>query len=270
MNRQPFKQPPWWVAAILLSVFLTLALLSVWTLTAAADEIYQRRSPHRDGIGKIYMGREIAQVMGHTGATWLERPSRTWEEQPQKLIEALDLRPTDIVADLGAGTGYFSFRIAPIVSQGKVLAVDVQPEMIDILNFLKQEDHVENVEPILATPTDPQLPAGIDRVLMVDAYHEFEYPYEVMTAVVKALKPNGQVILAEYRGENPFIPIKGLHKMTQRQVQREMAAVGLRWVKTSEILPQQHLMVFEKPSPPYQHEIAPSLDEVKRRPEVPF
>lgn len=248
MSRQPVKQPPWWIAAILLSVFLTLALLSVWTLTAAADStaIYQTRAPHRDGIGKIYQGREIARVMGHTGASWLERPSRSWEEQPQKLLDAIDLQPSDRVADIGAGTGYFSFRIAPLVPQGKVFAVDIQPEMIEILSFLREENHIENVEPILATPTDPQLPSGIDRVLMVDAYHEFEYPHEVMTAIVRSLNPQGQVILAEYRGENPFIPIKGLHKMTQRQVRREMAAIGLRWVKTFDDLPQQHLMVFEK------------------------
>jgi len=208
------------------------------------------RSPDRDGIGKVYMGREIAQVMGHTGAGWLERSSRSWQEQPQKLIEALDLQPTDIVADLGAGTGYFSFRIAPLVPQGKVLAIDVQPEMLEIVEFLKQENAIDNVETILATLTDPRLPGGIDRVLLVDAYHEFEYPYEVMTAVVDALNPGGQVILAEYRAENPLILIKRLHKMSQRQARREMAAVGLRWLKTSEVLPQQHLMVFEKPIEP--------------------
>ena len=243
------SRPPGWVVGALLSIFLAL---SAWTLTAAADstEIYQMRSPDRDGIGKVYMGREIAQVMGHTGAGWLERSSRSWQEQPQKLIEALDLQPTDIVADLGAGTGYFSFRIAPLVPQGKVLAIDVQPEMLEIVEFLKQENAIDNVETILATLTDPHLPGGIDRVLLVDAYHEFEYPYEVMTAVVDALNPGGQVILAEYRAENPLILIKRLHKMSQRQARREMAAVGLRWLKTSEVLPQQHLMVFEKPIEP--------------------
>jgi SAM-dependent methyltransferase len=254
MQRRKSKLP-WWAAAMLLSVFWILLLLSAWTLTASAapaasaqSATYQYRTPHRDGIGKVYLGREIAQVMGHTGAGWLERPSRLWEEQPDRLVAALDLKPTDIVVDLGAGTGYFSVRLAPLVPAGKVLAVDVQPEMLEMVDYFKQARSIDNVETILATPTDPHLPAGVDLVLMVDAYHEFEYPQEVMTAVVDALNPGGRVVLAEYRGENPFIPIKGLHKMTQRQVRREMAAVGLQWVTTKGDLPQQHLMVFQKPS----------------------
>lgn len=243
----------WWMTPLLLNVFLMLSLFFNETLAAGATTVYQQQQPHADGIGKIYMGREIAQMMSHTGAGWLERSSRTWEEQPQRLIAALDLKPTDVVADLGAGTGYFSFRMAPLVPQGKVLAVDVQPEMLEIVNFLQQQaiesDPLAqtNIETVLASPDQPHLPiAGVDLVLMVDAYHEFEYPQEVMTDVVKALKPAGRVVLAEYRGENPFIAIKALHKMTQRQVRKEMAAVGLRWVKTEQVLPQQHLMVFER------------------------
>ncbi|QZZ21811.1 class I SAM-dependent methyltransferase [Leptothermofonsia sichuanensis E412] len=213
------------------------------------DSIYQERAIHNlDGIGKFYMGREISEVMGHLGSGWLERPTRDLEEQPQMLIDDLHLKPTDIVADIGAGTGYFSFRLAPLVPQGKVLAVDIQPEMIAILTAIKQEEGISNVEPILGTETDPKLPPGsIDLALMVDAYHEFEYPYEMMQAIVQALKPNGRVVLVEYRGENPFIPIKGLHKMTQKQVKKEMAAVGLVWLETKGYLPQQHVMVFGKP-----------------------
>ncbi|MEB3356257.1 MAG: class I SAM-dependent methyltransferase [Synechococcales bacterium] len=209
---------------------------------------YQYQRPSADGIGKVYLGREIAQVMGHRGALWLERSSRERDEQPQRIIEAIALQPTDVVADIGAGTGYFSFRMAPLVPDGKVLAVDIQPEMLDIIEFLKEENRVTNVVSILASPDDPHLPDGVDLVLMVDAYHEFAYPKEVMTAVVRALNPGGRVVLAEYRGENPFIPIKRLHKMTQRQVRRELTAVGLRWVKTEEMLPRQHLLTFEKPS----------------------
>ncbi|MER3495121.1 MAG: SAM-dependent methyltransferase [Mastigocladus sp. ERB_26_2] len=238
--------------------FILLALVIFWSCllqpiniaiaTTISPSVYEQRQLHNpDGIGKYYMGRKIAKVMGHTGAAWLERPSRETEEKPSKILDTLDLKSTDVVADIGAGTGYLSFRIAPKVPQGKVLAVDIQPEMLDIINFFKQELNVTNVEPVLATPTNPNLPpTSIDLALMVDAYHEFEYPQEVMQAIVKALKPDGRVVLVEYRGENPFILIKGLHKMTQKQVKKEMQAVGLVWRETKNLLPQQHLMVFAK------------------------
>ncbi|WP_315788506.1 class I SAM-dependent methyltransferase [Fischerella sp. JS2] len=238
--------------------FILLALVIFWSClfqpinlaiaTTTSSSVYEQRQLHHpDGIGKYYMGREIAKVMRHTGAAWLERPSRETEEKPSKIVDALNLKYTDVVADIGAGTGYLSFRIAPKVPQGKVLAVDIQPEMLDIINFFKQELNVTNIEPVLATSTNPNLPpASVDLALMVDAYHEFEYPQEVMQAIVKALKPGGRVVLVEYRGENPFIMIKGLHKMTQKQVKKEMQAVGLVWRETKNLLPQQHLMVFGK------------------------
>ncbi|PLZ95318.1 SAM-dependent methyltransferase [Fischerella thermalis CCMEE 5198] len=238
--------------------FILLALVIFWSYllrpiniaiaTTVSSSVYEQRQLHNpDGIGKYYMGREIAKVMGHTGAAWLERPSRETEEKPSKILDTLHLKSTDVVADIGAGTGYLSFRIAPKVPQGKVLAVDIQPEMLDIINFFKQELNVTNVEAVLATPTNPNLPpASVDLALMVDAYHEFEYPRELMQAIVKALKPDGRVVLVEYRGENPLIMIKGLHKMTQKQVKKEMQAVGLVWRETKNFLPQQHLMVFAK------------------------
>ena len=210
-------------------------------------KIYEYRSPSSDGIGKFYLGREIARVMGHTGALWLERPSREREEQPTKAIAALDLKPTDVVADIGAGTGYFSFRLAKVVPQGKVFAVDVQPEMLDIIEFLKQENQVANVEPMLGAIANPNLPINsIDLALMVDAYHEFPQPNEMMKELVKTLKPTGRVVLIEYRRENPFIPIKALHKMTQKQARKEMQAVGLKWQTTKNVLPSQHIMIFTK------------------------
>lgn len=236
---------------IITLIFLSSSLL-IYPATANTSTVtntkYEQHTIHNpDGIGKFYMGREIAHVMGHTGAMWLERPSREVEEQPSKIVNALELKPSDVVADIGAGTGYLSFLMAPTLTQGKVLAVDIQPEMLDIINFFKEEKHIDNVEPILATLNSPNLPSeSIDLAVMVDAYHEFEYPYEVMSGIAKALKPGGRVALVEYRGENPFIMIKGLHKMTQKQVKKEMQAVGLTWQETKNLLPQQHLMLFTK------------------------
>lgn len=253
MNRKhnnsslPFK--------IILIIFIILLglILSGFKIQFAyaatnSPTVYQEKVIHSlDGIGKFYLGREIAKVMGHTEALWLERPSREIIEQPQQVVDSLVLKPTDIVADIGAGTGYFSFRMAPLIPQGKVLAVDIQPEMIDIINFLKTENKISNVEPVLASVDNPNLPKeSIDLALMVDAYHEFEYPKEVMEGIVQALKPGGRVVLVEYRGENPLIPIKAIHKMKQSQVRKEMRAVGLQWRETKKFLPQQHLMIFEK------------------------
>lgn len=232
-------------------VVIVISNLLIYPGTVNASTLttkYEQRAIHNpDGIGKIYMGREIAQVMGHTGAMWLERPSREAEEQPSKIVNALELKPSDVVADIGAGTGYLTFLMAPTLTQGKVLAVDIQPEMLDIIDFFKEEKHINNVEPILATLSSPNLlQKSIDLAIMVDAYHEFEYPYEIMEGIVKALKPGGRVALVEYRKENPFILIKALHKMTQKQVKKEMQAVGLTWQQTKNLVPQQHLMLFTK------------------------
>ena len=241
------------IVAVIALILLWLTL-SGWQIqrpkaTAESSTVYQEKVLHSaDGIGKFYMGREIAKVMGHTEALWLERPSREVTEQPQQVLEALGLKSTDVVADIGAGTGYFSFRISPLIPKGKVLAVDIQPQMLDIIDFLKQENQITNVEPILGTATNPNLPdESVDLALMVDAYHEFEYPKEMMEGVVRSLKNGGRVVLVEYRKENPLIPIKALHKMTQKQARKEMKAVGLQGVETKNFLPQQHVMVFEKP-----------------------
>ena len=238
--------------------FFTLVYLCFYNYTytpiATAAEInntyYQEKTVHnRDGIGKFYLGREIAKVMGHQEMLWLERPSRENQEQPEQVIKALNLEPDDVIADIGAGTGYFSFRIAPFVPQGQILGVDIQPEVIDVLNFLQEENHVDNFQSILGEEDNPNLPENtVDLALMVDTYHEFSYPYEMMTNIVKALKGGGRVALVEYRLENPLIPIKGLHKMSQKQVKKEMNAVGLTWQETQEFLPQQHLMIFVKSS----------------------
>lgn len=213
----------------------------------ASQPIYTTTRPSRDGIGKVYMGREIAFVMGHQGIHWLERPTRELEEQPRKAIEMMELKATDVVADIGAGSGYFSFRMASKVPQGKVLAVDIQKEMTDAVEKTAKEKNVTNVETILSTVTDPKLPEGkVDVALMVDAYHEFDHPREMMDGIAKGLKPGGRVILVEYRAEDPNVMILPHHKMTIDQAKREMAAVGLTFVESKEDLPQQHFMVFEK------------------------
>ncbi|MEB3233670.1 MAG: class I SAM-dependent methyltransferase [Leptolyngbyaceae bacterium] len=235
-----------------LTVERPIALDLSWGLTDAptaglSSPYGYRDRPSSDGIGKTYMGREIAQVMGYPGAAWLERPSRMQSEKPHLLIANLDIQARDVIADIGAGTGYLSVRLAAQVPDGQVLAVDVQPEMIALLRQRIEAQQLDNIEPILALDGDPQLPEGsIDMAIMVDVYHELAYPYEVMRKVVRALRPGGKVVLVEYRGENPLIPIKRLHKMTERQVRREMAAVGLTWVTTNEDLPKQHIIVFTK------------------------
>jgi precorrin-6B methylase 2 len=239
------------VVILVILLWLTLSGWRIQLPLAAAQlaGVYQEHIVHSsDGIGKFYMGREIAKVMGHTEGLWLERPSREMTEQPQQVVDALDLKPTDVVADIGAGTGYFSFRISPSVPQGKVLAVDIQPEMVDILDFLKKENEISNVASILGRVTDPNLPQeSVDLALMVDAYHEFEYPKEMMAGIVRSLKPGGRVVLVEYKRENPLILIKALHKMTQKQARKEMKVVGLQWLETKNFLPQQHIMIFQKP-----------------------
>ena len=217
--------------------------------TIDADESVYRSGPaSRDGIGKFYMGREISHVMGHRGAMWLERPEREREERTDLLIEALPLNEDSIVADIGAGTGYFSFPMAERVPAGKVLAVDIQQEMLDIVEARKADGAPANVETVLGDEQNPNLPdSSVDLILIVDAYHEFSYPHEMGLAMARALKPGGLLVLIEYRAEDRSVPIKPLHKMTEEQARREMAAVGLDWVRTEDFLPQQHFLVFRRP-----------------------
>ncbi len=238
---------------IILSLFILILSLNSCTINtdivANSDRIYQYRTIHNpEGIGKFYLGREIAKVMGHEGAGWLERPSRSYQEKPKNAIDNLDLKPTDVVADIGAGTGYFTFRISPLVPEGKVLAIDIQPEMLELINFVNHKENITNVETILGNLDNPNIPpSSVDIALLVDAYHEFEYPREMMLGIVKGLKPGGRVVLLEYRSENPMIMIKGLHKMSEKQVKKEMKAVGLVWEDTRDFLPQQHFLVFKNP-----------------------
>jgi precorrin-6B methylase 2 len=214
-----------------------------------SQPLYETREIHDpDGTGKFYLGREIAQVMGPGGIAWLDRPERGDEERPAAVIDALGLRGGEVVADLGAGSGYFTFRIAPKVGKtGRVLAVEIQDEMLETIRRRATALKVTNVEEVKGSETDPKLPVnGVDIVLMVDVYHELAYPYEVMTKVCKALKPGGRVVFVEYRKEDPRVPIKEVHKMSVEQVEKEMRVVGLVHMRTLETLPSQHIVIFER------------------------
>jgi len=236
-------------------IFAVWALL--WLLAAgAADTVqaYRQGPPSADGIGKFTMGREIAQVMGWQGAGWLERSEREQEERTDLLLPELDLKPGMVVADIGAGTGYFSRRMAQQVgAAGRIYAVDVQPEMVSMLTALARQPGLSSIVPVLGGKDDVRLPAGaLDLAIMVDVYHELEYPREVLASIVRALKPGGRVVFVEYRAEDPQVPIKALHKMSEAQVKSEAqakteaAGQALAWERTAGRLPWQHVVVFRK------------------------
>ena len=214
----------------------------------AAEAVYQFRQASPDGIGKFFHGREIAKVMGHPAIGWLERDEREKEEAPTKAINALKLAPDAVIADIGAGSGYYSFRISPKIPQGKVMAIDIQPEMLVFLKQRAAELKITNVIPHLGAIDDLKLPAAsLDAALLVDAYHEFSQPAEMLASLVRALKLGGRVFLLEFRSEDPAVPIKELHKMSEAQAKLEFEAAGLRFVSNRRELPWQHFMVFQKP-----------------------
>jgi len=208
----------------------------------------QLKRPNIDGIGKFYMGREISHVMGHRGARWLERPEREREEGTTEMINCLKLKEGDNVADIGVGTGYIAWRMAKKIGpKGTVYGVDIQPEMLEYLAQNMAKRGLKNVKGVMGTIKDPKLPPNsIDLVIMVDVYHEFSFPYEMMQGIVKSLKPGGRVAFVEYRGEDPKVPIKRLHKMTEAQVKKEAALFALKHVETYKKLPWQHVVFFRK------------------------
>ena len=199
---------------ILLSLSLFCDSLGFVEVSLAAAHPGYIDAPERrtTGVGKFYMGREISFVMGHQAAAWLNRPERIQEEMPDEVVANMGLDPDDIVADIGAGSGYFSFRIAKLVPDGKVLAVDIQPEMLQLIERQKVQGGVSNFEGVLGEIDNPNLPLNsIDAAIMVDAYHEFSHPFEMLGGIYNALRPGGRIFLLEYRGEDASVPIRPLH-----------------------------------------------------------
>ena len=234
---------------------LLLAAVSALTGTAAHAQKetgrYSMGRPSADGIGKSYLGREISGVMGWQGAAWLERDERQQEERADLLLRELDLQPGMAVADIGAGTGYYARRIAPLVGSGNsgglVYATDVQPEMMKMLADGAKKAGLTNIKPVLGGLQTVNLPdSSIDLALLVDVYHELEYPFEVIDSLVRALKPGGRIAFVEYRLEDPRVPIKPLHKMSEVQVRKEASAHALVWERTARTLPWQHVVIFRK------------------------
>ncbi len=237
---------------------LLVVIAGIFTLmaTGRADEakppvpLYETHAEHdRNGIGKFFLGREIAHVMGHQAADWLERPEREEEEKTDVMIEALKFREGEVVADIGCGSGYVSRKIAKRVGEtGIVYGVDIQQEMLDLLAKRMAMFRIGNVKPVMGTTTDPQVPrASCDTMIMVDVYHEFDQPYEMIRGMIAGLKPGGRIVFVEFRKEDPNVPIKEVHKMSEAQVRKEMAVhPELEFVGNLGVLPRQHLLIFRK------------------------
>ena len=228
-----------------------LALLLSLTLTAcgqqSSDGKYSTKTPSKNGIGKVYMGREIASVMSFDGVDWLERNSRTAEENTNLAIKRLPVNRNSIVADVGAGSGFYTFRIAKRVPEGKVYAVEIQEGAIKYLQEKSKSLKLNNVQVVKGSAQSPGLPdSSIDLLIMVDVYHELEYPREFLQSIKQALRPDGKLLLLEYKAEDPAVRIKAAHKMTVAQVERELAANGFKMVQQGSFLPLQHFLVFEK------------------------
>jgi ubiquinone/menaquinone biosynthesis C-methylase UbiE len=211
--------------------------VAAWVATPAAQ---QSRHP--------VSGRVIAQVMGYEGAAWLERPEREDEEEPSRAIAALDIRPGQVVADVGAGSGYYTVRLAERVGPtGRVFAADIQPEMLDLLRARVKRSRLDQVELVRSTETDPGLPEGLcDLVLMVDVYHELARPQEVLRKLRASLRPDGRLVLIEFRKESPWVPIREEHKMSVKEARMELEAEGFRFDRVIDVLPWQHILVFRR------------------------
>lgn len=226
---------------LLSTVFLTVSLC------ALGQDRYKIRAGDPNGINKWYMGRQIAHVMSHYGIDWLEREEREMEENTSLLLKNLAVKSGMVVADIGAGSGYHSALLSKMVGTGKVFAVDLEPEMIAYLNARIKQEKLTRIVPVLSTEQKVSLPENtIDMMLLVDVYHEFSFPYEMALSMRAALKPGGKLVLVEFRAEDPTVPIKTIHKMSEAQAIKEFKAAGFAFDKNIDNLPWQHCMVFTK------------------------
>ena len=235
---------------ILLSIIFITYFLTTYKSIAQQNKLdlkYTYKRGDFNGIGKWYLGREIAYIMGYQGINWLERSEREKEEDVSRLIKNMGININDFIADVGAGSGYHTFKMAPLAEKGLIYAVDIQPEMLDVIEKKKRSTKILNIETILGSEKSINLPKNsVDKILMIDVYHEFSYPIEMIESIKNALKPEGQLFLIEYRGEDSAVPIKKIHKMTEKQSVLEMEAAGLKLKGNIDNLPWQHCMVFEK------------------------
>jgi ubiquinone/menaquinone biosynthesis C-methylase UbiE len=238
-------------------IFPFITCLSLILVAGAPDELIKKSAPRATSAPATkpvppalthYMGREIAQTMHWAGAGWLTREEREKEEDCATMVKMLKVKQGQVVCDLGAGNGFYTIWLAKLVGEkGKVLAVDIQPEMLEMLKTRAEREKVANIDLILGTTVDPKLPEGkLDLVLVVDTYHELSNPVEVLAAVRKSLKPDGRLALVEFRLEDDTVPIKVLHRMSKDQIMKEFTANGFKLVDQFDGLPWQHLMFFSR------------------------
>jgi precorrin-6B methylase 2 len=232
---------------VLLALTLTGFYTTVFAQESKGKQIYSYKTPDPDGTGKVYMGREIAHVMGFEGVAWLERNSRQQEENTALAISKLPITKNSVVADIGAGSGYYTFKIAPNVPDGKVYAEEIQEDAVNYLRNRSKQLKITNVTVVKGTEHSIGLPANtLDLAIMVDVYHELLFPHEILQDIKMSLKPKGKLLLLEYRGEDPAVAIKKTHKMTVKQVKKELSANGFHLIKNGQFMPIQHFLVFEK------------------------